>query len=172
VIQSLYSGFGAGILDPVTGIVAHDRGACFTLEPGHPNELAPGKRPAHTLMPVAVHRRGELVALAGARGGHGQPQIDLMTLVRSFDLDLDPPEAVAAPRWLVGGMSPLEDEPWILAEGSVPETVTGALRDAGFRTETAGALDRAVGHAQLIRIEARTLLAGSDPRGDRGAAAG
>jgi gamma-glutamyltranspeptidase len=172
VIQSLYGGFGSGILDPATGIVAHDRGACFTLEPGHPNELAPGKRPAHTLMPVAVHRSGELVALAGSRGGHGQPQIDLMMLVRSFDLDLDPPEAVAAPRWLVGGMSPLEDGPWILAEGSVPETVTGALRRAGFRIETAGTLDRAVGHAQLIRIEEGMLLAGSDPRGDRGAAAG
>ena len=51
LIQSLFSGFGAGILEPSTGIIPHDRGACFTLEPGHPNELAPGKRPAHTLMP-------------------------------------------------------------------------------------------------------------------------
>ncbi len=68
LIQSLYSGFGAGILEPSTGIVPHDRGACFTLEPGHPNELAPGKRPAHTLMPVAVHRDGDLV------GAHRHPR--------------------------------------------------------------------------------------------------
>ena len=171
LIQSLYGGFGAGILEPSTGIVPHDRGACFTLEPGHPNELAPGKRPAHTLMPVAVHRDGDLVALTGTRGGHGQPQIDLMTLVRAFDLGLDPFEAVAGPRWLVGGMSPLEGEPWIEAEGSVPEAVRASLGSAGFQVETLGEVDRAVGHAQLLRIDGATLVAGSDPRADGGAMA-
>ena len=171
LIQSLYGGFGAGILEPSTGIVPHDRGACFTLEPGHPNELAPGKRPAHTLMPVAVHRDGDLVALTGTRGGHGQPQIDLMTLVRAFDLGLDPFEAVAGPRWLVGGMSPLEGEPWIEAEGSVPEAVRASLGRAGFQVATLGEVDRAVGHAQLLRIDGATLVAGSDPRADGGAMA-
>jgi gamma-glutamyltranspeptidase/glutathione hydrolase len=171
LIQSLYSGFGAGILERSTGIVPHDRGACFTLEPGHPNELAPGKRPAHTLMPVAVHRDGDLVALAGTRGGHGQPQIDLMTLVRAFDLDLDPVEAVAAPRWLVGGMSPLRGEPWIEAEASVPEAVRSSFERGGFRVETLAEIDRAVGHAQLLRIDGGTITAGSDPRADGGAAA-
>ena len=171
LIQSLYSGFGAGILEPSTGIVPHDRGACFTLEPGHPNELAPGKRPAHTLMPVAVHRDGNLVALAGTRGGHGQPQIDLMTLVRGFDLGLDPFEAVAGPRWLVGGMSPLRGEPWIEAEGAVPEAVRASFESGGFRVETLGQRDRAVGHAQMVRIDGATLIAGSDPRADGGAMA-
>jgi gamma-glutamyltranspeptidase len=171
LIQSLYSGFGAGILEPATGIVPHDRGACFTLEPDHPNELAPGKRPAHTLMPVAVHRDGELVALAGTRGGHGQPQIDLMTLVRAFDLGLDPFEAVAEPRWLVGGMSPLRGEAWIEAEGSVPEGVLTSFGQAGFRVDMLGPIDRAVGHAQLLRTDGGTLVAGSDPRADGGAMA-
>ena len=171
LIQSLYSGFGAGILEPSTGIVPHDRGACFTLEPGHPNELAPGKRPAHTLMPVAVHRDGDLVALAGTRGGHGQPQIDLMTLVRSFDLDLDPFEAVAGPRWLVGGMSPLRGEPWIEAEGAVPDGVRASFEREGFRVETLEQTDRAVGHAQMVHVDGATLLAGSDPRADGGARA-
>jgi gamma-glutamyltranspeptidase len=171
LIQSLYSGFGAGILEPATGIVPHDRGACFTLEPGHPNELAPGKRPAHTLMPVAVHRDGDLVALAGTRGGHGQPQIDLMTLVRAFDLGLEPSDAVAAPRWLVGGMSPLEGEPWIHAEGSVPGSVRASFGREGFRVETLDRVDRAVGHAQSLRIEGGVLAAGSDPRADGGAIA-
>ena len=171
LIQSLYSGFGAGLLEPATGIVPHDRGACFTLEPGHPNELAPGKRPAHTLMPVAVHRDGDLVALAGTRGGHGQPQIDLMTLVRAFDLGHDPFEAVAGARWLVGGMSPLRGEPWIEAEGAVPEEVRASFQRGGFHVETLGQIDRAVGHAQLLRIDDATLLAGSDPRADGGASA-
>lgn len=171
LIQSLYSGFGAGILEPSTGIVPHDRGACFTLEPGHPNELGPGKRPAHTLMPVAVHRDGDLVALAGTRGGHGQPQIDLMTLVRAFDLGLDPEEAVARPRWLVGGMSPLRGEPWIETEATVPDAVRTSFERGGFRVETLAEMDRAVGHAQLLRVDGATLIAGSDPRADGGAVA-
>jgi gamma-glutamyltranspeptidase len=172
LIQSLYSGFGAGILEPATGIVPHDRGACFTLEPGHPNELAPGKRPAHTLMPVAVHRDGDLVGLAGTRGGHGQPQIDLMTLVRTFDLGLDPADAVARPRWLIGGMSPLrEEEPWIQAEGSVPERVHASFDREGFRVDSLDQVDRAVGHAQLLRIDGGVLAVGSDPRADGGALA-
>jgi gamma-glutamyltranspeptidase/glutathione hydrolase len=171
LIQSLYSGFGAGILEPVTGIVPHDRGGCFTLEPGHPNELAPGKKPAHTLMPVAVHRKGDLVALTGTRGGHGQPQIDLMTLVRAFDLGLDPYEAIAAPRWLVGGMEPVLSEPWVEAEASVPEEVRGSFERDGFRVETVGRVDRALGHAHLLHIDDGVLVAGSDPRADGGAIA-
>lgn len=172
LIQSLYSGFGAGVVEPATGIVPHDRGACFTLEPGHPNELAPGKRPAHTLMPVAVHRDGALVGLAGTRGGHGQPQIDLMTIVRAFDLGLSPSAAVSAPRWLVGGMSPLAEDRWIHAEGSVPAAALAAFAHAGFRVEPCGPLDRAVGHAQLLVLdEDGGLAAGSDPRADAGALA-
>lgn len=171
LIESLFSAWGAGHLEPATGIVPHDRGACFTLEPGHPNELAPGKRPAHTLMPVAVHRDGALVGLTGTRGGHGQPQIDLMTLVRAFDLGLDPSEAVAAPRWLVGGMSPLREDPWIEAEGSVPEAVCASFVTEGFRVRTLDDVDRAVGHAMLLRVDGSAFVSGSDPRADGGARA-
>jgi gamma-glutamyltranspeptidase/glutathione hydrolase len=171
LIQSIYSGFGAGILEPATGIVAHDRGGCFTLEPGHPNELAPGKRPAHTLMPVAVRRDGAILAVTGTRGGHGQPQIDLMTVIRAFDLGLEPGEAVAAPRWLVGGMSPLRDGPWVIAEDDLPDAARHDLLAEGFRIDRIPAHDRAVGHAQMIRIDGRTLCAGSDPRADGAALA-
>jgi gamma-glutamyltranspeptidase len=171
LIESLFSAWGAGFLEPATGIIPHDRGACFTLEPGHPNELAPRKRPAHTLMPVAVHREGALVGLAGTRGGHGQPQIDLMTLVRAFDLGLEPSEAVAAPRWLVGGMSPLRGDPWVEAEGLVPETVRASFVIEGFRVRELDDVDRAVGHAMLLRIDGAAFLAGSDPRADAGARA-
>jgi gamma-glutamyltranspeptidase len=171
LIESLYGGFGAGILEPSTGIVAHDRGGCFTLEPGHPNELAPGKRPAHTLMPVAVRRDGALVAVTGTRGGHGQPQIDLMSVVRAFDLGMDTGPALAAPRWLVGGMSPLVDDPWVVAEADVPATAVDDLTAKGYRVDRIGANDRALGHAQLIRIGSGTLSAGSDPRADGAALA-
>jgi gamma-glutamyltranspeptidase/glutathione hydrolase len=152
--------------------VLHDRGACFTLEPGHPNELGPGKRPAHTLMPVAVHREGDLVALTGTRGGHAQPQIDLVTLVRAFDLGMDPARAVAAPRWLVGGMEPLGTEAWVAAEASVPDAVRDAFAGEGYRVELLADVDRAVGHAQMIARRDGAFSAGSDPRSDTGARAG
>ncbi|MDQ4109332.1 MAG: gamma-glutamyltransferase, partial [Actinomycetota bacterium] len=105
------------------------------------------------------------------RGGHGQPQIDLMILVRAFDLGLDPFDAVAGPRWLIGGMSPLRGgEPWIQAEGSIPERVHASFGREGFRVESLDQVDRAVGHAQLLRIDG-ALSVGSDPRADGGALA-
>jgi gamma-glutamyltranspeptidase len=94
-----------------------------------------------------------------------------MTLVRAFDLGRDPAEAVAAPLWLVGGMSPLRGAPWIEAEGWVPEPVRTDLAAAGFQVRTLEDLDRAVGHAMLLRIDEGTLIAGSDPRADGGARA-
>ena len=103
LIQSLWDSFGSAILEPETGIVAHDRGGCFTLEPGHPNEIAPGKRPFHTLMPVLVHRDGRLAAVAGSMGGASQPQINAQNLIRAFDLGMGAGETIAAPRWTVWG---------------------------------------------------------------------
>ncbi|MGZ4150125.1 MAG: gamma-glutamyltransferase family protein, partial [Actinomycetota bacterium] len=76
LIQSLFHGFGSGILEPDTGIVAHDRGACFTLAADLPNTFAPGARPLHTLLPALVHREGALVGVAGTMGGYQQAQID------------------------------------------------------------------------------------------------
>ena len=91
LIQSLFDGFGSG--HPRAGHRdrrARTRGACFTLEPGHPNELRGGARPAHTLMPALAHREGRLAAVAGTMGGYAQPQINAMTLIRAFDLGMTP----------------------------------------------------------------------------------
>ena len=172
LIQSLFDGFGSGILEPSTGIVAHDRGGCFTLEPGHPNELRGAARPAHTLMPALVHRGGRLAAVAGAMGGYAQPQINAMTLIRSFDLGMSPGEAVAAPRWLVHGMDPTSDTLAVIAEDDVPPGTATALRAGGFDVDTVGVRDGSVGHAHLIRVSDDGLAAGSDPRSDGGALAG
>jgi len=172
LIQSLYDAFGSGILEPSTGIALHSRGSAFVLDPSHPNVLAGGKRPAHTLMPVVVHRDGRLVALAGTMGGGGQPQIDAMTLIRAFDLGLDAATAVAAPRWLVGGMALGASERELVAESSVPVEARERLRDAGYAIEDVGELDGAVGHAHLLLArEDGTLEAGSDPRADGEASA-
>ncbi len=172
LIQSLFGGFGSGILEPSTGIVAHNRGACFTLDPAHPNVLAPRKRPAHTLVPVLVQRAGRFEAAAGTMGGFGQPQINAMNLIRAFDLGLSPADAVAAPRWLVGGMERGTRGPRVKAEGDVPEIVRTRLQEAGFGVDTIGEQDEAVGHAHLIRLGTAGFIAGSDPRSDGGALAG
>jgi gamma-glutamyltranspeptidase len=171
LIQSLYDGFGSGLLEPSTGVVAQNRGACFTLEPGHPNLFAAGARPAHTLMPVAVQRAGRFEAVAGTMGGSAQPQIMTMALLRAFRLGMSPAEAISAPRWLVGGMSPEGPEPLVIAEADVPEQAIRSLESAGYRVSRVDAHDDSVGHAHMIRTTGDGSDAGSDPRADGGAMA-
>jgi oxamate amidohydrolase len=166
LIQSLFWGFGSGICEPATGIVAHNRGACFTLEPGHPNTFAPGVRPAHTLMPVLVHDERGLAAVAGAMGGYGQPQINAQTLLHLVGGGA-PADAVSAPRWIVerGPGAP------VTAEADVPAPARAGIASAGFAVETVPARSSDVGHAHLIRVRADGFAVGSDPRSDGGAAA-
>ncbi len=172
LIQSLYDGFGSGILEPATGIVGHNRGSAFSLDPSSPNVLAGGKRPAHTLMPVMVHREGRLAAVAGSMGGGGQPQINFQNLVRLFDLGMDPEATLAAPRWLVGGMEPHAGR-FVELEGRVPAWVRESLERSGYAITVLDDLDEGVGHAQLIRVlDDGTLVAATDPRADGEAVAG
>jgi gamma-glutamyltranspeptidase/glutathione hydrolase len=174
LIQSLSWGFGSGILDPATGIIAQNRGTGFTLEAGHPNELAPAKKPAHTLMPVMVHRQGQLAAVSGTMGGSAHPQINSMSLFRALGLGMDPAEAVAAPRWLVGGMDPEDPDGqrFAVAEPSIGEVATEALTSVGFRVDPIEELDDGVGHAHLITVDRDGALdAGTDPRADGAALA-
>jgi gamma-glutamyltranspeptidase len=170
LIQSLSWGMGAGILEPSTGIVAQNRGSGFALDPEHPNALAPGKRPAHTLMPVMAHRGGRLAAVSGTMGGAAHPQINAWSLIRAFDLGMDPASAVAAPRWLVNGMDVEGPEPFVLAEAGVADRVLEALRRTGFRLDIVGAVDESVGHAHLLRVNG-AFEVGSDPRADGSARA-
>ena len=164
LIQSLYDGFGSGILEPGTGIVAHDRGACFTLERGHPNELTQGKRPAHTLMPVMVERPDSLVMI-GTMGGEAQPQINAQNLMRLVDQDQEPAEALSAPRWTVEGTA-------ATVESDVPAATSEALASAGFTVEGTGRHSGDLGHSNLIVRAAGAFEAASDPRADGSARAG
>ena len=169
LIQSLWDSFGSGILEPETGIVAHDRGGCFTLESGHPNEIGPRKRPFHTLMPVLVHREGRLAAVAGSMGGAAQPQINAQNLIRALDLGMSAGDAVAAPRWTVWGQP---GEGSVEVEGRVPDDISAQLQDAGFRVDHVEDVDEAVGHAHLILARPQGGFdVGSDPRADGGALA-
>jgi gamma-glutamyltranspeptidase len=173
LIQSLFHGFGAGILEPETGIIAQNRGACFSLDPHSKNVLAPRKRPAHTLMPVLVHREDRLAAVCGTMGGHAQPQINAMSILRMFDLGLSPDRALREPRWLAGGMDPVGRRRSAVAEADVPATAFEALRSVGFEIGSVPEESDEVGHAHAIRVLADgTLVAGTDPRADGSAAAG
>jgi gamma-glutamyltranspeptidase/glutathione hydrolase len=165
IIQSIFHTFGARILEPRTGILCHNRGALFSLDPTSPNVLAPRKRPAHTLMPVLIRREGALVGVQGAMGGKAQPQIHLQLLLRT--LRSEPPDvALAAPRWVVGGLEAGQPTDVTRVEASAAPTV-GRFRDAGMTVEVLADRDEEVGHGQLvIRDRDGGLQAGSDPRSD------
>ncbi|MFO7797256.1 MAG: gamma-glutamyltransferase [Promethearchaeati archaeon] len=98
-IQSNYFGFGSGVVIPNTGISLQNRGNCFTLESGHPNQVGPNKRPYHTIIPAFVTKNGDPLMSFGVMGGAMQPQGHVQMITRIFDYDENPQTAIDAPRW-------------------------------------------------------------------------
>jgi gamma-glutamyltranspeptidase/glutathione hydrolase len=166
LIQSIFHSFGARILEPRTGILLHNRGAFFSLDASSPNCLAPGKRPAHTLMPVLVERGRDLVGVHGTMGGKAQPQIHAQLLLQLRD-GATPAAAIAAPRWVVGGLDVGDPRDLVLAERRADGDAAQALAAAGWPIRDLPAFDESVGHAQLIRRSPDGEIdAASDPRAD------
>lgn len=164
LIQSLFHGFGARILEPATGIVLHNRGAMFSLEPGHPNELAAGRRPAHTLMPVLVERGGRLAGVLGTMGGKVHAQIHVQVLLRLLAGE-HPQDAVDAPRWIVGGMEAGEPDDMVrIEEGCAADARTSLTAD-GLRIVDVARWSDWMGHAQVVWLDPAPR-AGSDRRAD------
>jgi len=159
-IQSNYMGFGSGVVVPGTGISLQNRGACFSLQPGHPNEAGPGKRPFHTIIPAFVTRRGEAVMSFGVMGGDMQAQGHVQMMVRLADHRENPQAATDAPRWKVSKDGALQVE-----HHMPPETVAG-LERLGHRVRVMPRGNLEFGAAQLIHRLPRGYLAASEPRRD------
>ena len=180
LIQSNASGFGSWLVEPGTGINLHNRGLGFSLEAGHPAELAPGRRPPHTLSPALVTRSdGSLAATIGTMGGDGQPQILLQLLARLLVDGATPAAAIGAGRWVLRGPVTgfdtwtASDGAVVQVEGNAPADWVDALRSRGHQAERTPPFDSAFGHAHVIVVEPSGLLAGAaDPRARIGAAAG
>ena len=165
-IQSNYAGFGSGVVVPGTGISLQNRGLGFTLEPGHPNQVGPNKRPFHTIIPGFV-MKGDAPEMAfGLMGGSMQAQGHVQMVVRTMLWNQDPQTAADAPRWRFDAGLDVAMEP------AIGETTIAALAERGHRIRLeASDANYAFGGAQLIRRIEGGYIAGSDPRKD-GCAAG
>ena len=158
-IQSNYMGFGAAAAVPGTGAALQNRGAGFATDPDHPNRVAPGKRPYHTIIPGFFAREGRPWGPFGLMGGFMQPQGHLQLALNLALFDLNPQSALDAPRWQVadGG------EVWL--EQSVPQHVAQGLADRGHavRVLAEGGL---FGKGQILLREGGVWWAASEPRAD------
>ena len=164
-IQSNYMGFGSGIVVPGTGIALQNRGAGFSLQPGHPNCVAPSKRPFHTIIPGFVRHAGGPLLAFGVMGGHMQHQGHVQMVARIFDHGENPQAASDAPRWHV------TPDFRLLLEDGYDRGVASDLAARGHDVAI-GAPHGTFGGAQLVyRLPADGYLAASDHRKE-GAAVG
>ena len=180
LIQSNASGFGSLVFEPSTGIGLHNRGIGFSLEPGHPAEYGPGRRPPHTLAPAVVtHPDGSLRAVIGTMGGDTQPQILLQLLARLLHHNQSAGSTIAAPRWALRQPAASGFDTWVDAdativnvEGDAAADWAAGLRERGHDVEVVEGVTGTFGHAQLIEVAESGLAGAADPRTLVGAAVG
>ena len=163
-INSLFAPFGSAIAGGNTGILLHNRGSGFCLEPGHPNEYRPGKRPFHTIIPGIVLDQGRLELCYGVMGGPFQPQGHVQLLTNHYDHGLLLQHAIDRPRWRhTDGLE-------VLCEYGMDPGLLVGLEAMGHQVRSAAGAE--FGGAQAIAVDRHgTLYGASDPRKD-GAALG
>ncbi|MBM4112363.1 MAG: gamma-glutamyltransferase family protein [Phycisphaerae bacterium] len=160
-IQSNYEGFGSGVVVPGTGISLQNRGACFSMEAGHPNRYGPSKRPYQTIIPGFLMRGDEPLAAFGVMGGFMQPQGHLQVAVRLLDQDLNPQAALDGPRFQV-----MDDGSVAVEPGFTAETLQ-ELERRGHRIDRRSEKSVVFGGGQIVwRGEGGTWIGASDSRRD------
>lgn len=170
LIESNYAGFGSGIVDPATGIAYQNRGSYFSLEPKHPNVLAPRKRTLHTLLPGMLFRDGRPWVVHGSMGGDAQPAIFAQVVSALVDGAVDVATAVAAPRWSPAPPAHFAPPDVVQIEPRFRPGLLEGLAAMGHRLDVRAPFDGALGHAHAIELVAGgpalggTLAAATDPR--------
>ena len=182
LIQSNARGFGSRLTVGETGIFLHDRGIGFTLEPGHPAEYGPGRRPPHTLSPALItHNDGSLRSVLGTMGGDAQPHVVQQMVTRLLRHGQTAGEVVGSGRFVLGSDDPTTMfTVWDRGDGAVRVVIEpwmepswrAGLEARGHRVEV-NANSATFGHAHCIDLGADGLLFGqSDPRAPQSAAQG
>lgn len=168
LLQSLFHAFGSGVVLPELGLVWHNRGTAFSLEPGHRNALEPRRRPFHTLSPGLARLKDGRALVYGTMGGDAQPlvQAEVFTRVALYGQGLQ--QAVSAPRWcLARGLDGAKVAPGIQIEDRFGEEVIGRLRAAGHAVQVVGPWDSLMGHAGALMRRPDGIIEGAaDPRAD------
>ena len=162
LIQSNYHGIGSRIGAGDTGFFLHDRGSNFSLEPGHPNELAPGKRPLHTLSPTIWTSGGDLKMILGTRGGDFQPQtlLQLITYIRWAGLT--PAAAQLMPRWTTDEWR--KPGKTVSVEPHLGDAVVNELRSIGHEIEPTDGWMGGWGPVSIIDGSGDEVRGAADPR--------
>ena len=157
LIYSVFHSFGAGIASDKFGVLFQNRGAGFTLEKGHPNEVGPGKRPMHTIIPAMLKKEGKVHMPFGVMGGQYQSAGHGRFVTNVTDFGLSPQAAMDAPRCFAEGAT-------LNVEDGYSDAVKAALVEKGHNVQRP---DTAIGGSQAILLRADGILeAGSDPRKD------
>ena len=164
LINSLYQGFGTGLVVPETGIALQNRGALFSTNRDHPNFLEPNKRPYNTIIPCMITRNSNLVSSLGIMGGFQQPQGHLQVISNMIDFGMNPQEALDSERFSVS----IENDT-LFVENSFNPDVVAALKLKGHSVSINSGFDRGLfGGGQIIvrDNDEGVLFGGSDPRKD------
>jgi len=165
-INSNWNGFGTGLIPKGCGFTLQNRGNLFSLDPEHPNALAPGKRPYHTIIPGMATRDGALYGPFGVMGGFMQPQGHMQVIINMIDFGMDPQKALDAPRFCINSRTSGSD---VALEEGIPLDVMAALSRMGHTVSPrAGAYRYGFGRGQIITRDpdSGVLCGGSDPRAD------
>jgi gamma-glutamyltranspeptidase len=166
LIQSVYHAFGSGLIDPTTGILFHNRGTGFELDPESPNAIAPRKRPLHTLMPVMTLQERAPRHILSTMGGQGQPQILAQVLLGALG-GAGAQDAVSSPRAVVGLQSEGASADSVTAESDIPAAARHSIVRSGLSILDAPRHTEALGQANVVFADdTGSLTAASDPRSD------